>query len=944
MSNGPQFKTGFLAPLPDYGAIGREAAERFMNPILGVVQERAQKQLDKEKMLGIGTAQRTITPGSINAHYKDGVQEALTIWQETELDFKQNPSDVNQQRVIDARKQYSDLAQDAVFASQKLLEQNIQIRTRDDLQESGLRQLNLDLRKKYDKPYQFQRVGDKIKVVEGEALVDYSQSSVTFTNADNIPIIQGDVESQYNHKSGEVSQSIYLNSFRGRNTPGTSNNGTEIVDENKFAQDVADKYNTYSIGEGTMWNAVALEAYKTQDIPNRAVKENDLSTFDQKYAPFLKDLSIDGRSITKIKTFDADGNPLYEISDEELQDLVGTNQTLKSGESIEVSQDQLTKFREAQTLHARRVYNSVKRNYSPADVTTTETPTELGTQFIPFAPRNYGENNTIQTVEVEEVGQVFDIPTSARLNPVEVENTAVQVENVYMNQEGQVVGYSIGRNRDLLDKLLALPEDQRSEAQQNLIDLLQSGAETITSENNVQFFTELQGQLSRMAAKNKQNPSYSDLIRLGKIQLGVGSTGTTPPPTDAERMMGELNQALGTDDDEEGQDGLVVPPTTATTAATEEPLQVTPEGEVVATPQQPAVTEDPPINREEDLNEDGQTMDEFTRQFQAEQLAELTGQQTPAQKAERRRLQAKEQQLKVQQKETKAFWSDVKKKTDGGNNFWGTSLANEENLFRNDGVNTITNEETLRQAIEAIGNPPKNSLYYDIAKRENLLRGLTDEEIREMYKTTVATNEGYKADGVVINVPKSGESGVTIAGLDLGRPGEGDAEAKIDIISKYVTDEKQIDALKTLMRLQRDEAQDALDKLQAEGLLTREALGLSQEDLDNITADQGKVSFEDFAKKVGNEQRLRELFPGNVLDKMLDVHFNVPGKSTKAGKGRPLPLLKALLKQEEIKKADVEKLAIKYDDYYDKDTVTNKQILGRAEAAAEALRRYAETL
>ena len=77
---------------------------------------------------------------------------------------------------------------------------------------------------------------------------------------------------------------------------------------------------------------------------------------------------------------------------------------------------------------------------------------------------------------------------------------------------------------------------------------------------------------------------------------------------------------------------------------------------------------------------------------------------------------------------------------------------------------------------------------------------------------------------------------------------------------------------------------------------------------------------------------------------MLDVEFNVPGSVKKSGKGRPLPLLKALLKQEEIRKADVLELAAKYDDYYDKDTVTNRQILGRAEAAAEALRRYAETL
>lgn len=150
---------------------------------------------------------------------------------------------------------------------------------------------------------------------------------------------------------------------------------------------------------------------------------------------------------------------------------------------------------------------------------------------------------------------MLDIPTSARLNAVEVENTAVQVENVYMNPEGQVVAYKIGRNRDLLDKLLALPADQRSEAQQNLIDLLQSGAETITRDDNVELFTELQGQLSRMAAKNKNNPSYTDLIRLGQLQLGAVATGTTPAPTPtaAQTALGGLNQGVGAEDPEEGQ-------------------------------------------------------------------------------------------------------------------------------------------------------------------------------------------------------------------------------------------------------------------------------------------------------------------------------------------------------------------------------------------------------
>ena len=933
MSNGPQFKTGFLAPLPDYGAIGREAAGRFINPILGVVQERAQRQLDKEKMLGIGTAGVTTAPGNINPYYKEGVQKALDVWQQTELDFKQNPSDANAQRVSAAKSQYSSIAQDAVFGSKFILEQNLSIRGDQDLAEAGLRDFNLNLfNQKFGQAPTYEVVGDKVRVVQGDQSVDYFDSAVTASNPDNLPVVQGSVEGAYSQLSSKVSDTIFVDSYQGRDTAGVSSG--VLVDQNAFATDFADKYNGYAKREGTMWNAVALEAYKTKNIPNRGVVEKDLDAVDQIYSPSLKDLNVEGRSITKITGFDADGNPQYDVSEDELKTLVGTEMTTAGGRSFTVTEDNLMKFREAQNLHAKNAYERAKSRFSVPEATTAETVTELGAAFIPFAPRNYGENNTVQPVEVEEVGQVLDIPTSARLNAVEVENTAVQVENVYMNPEGQVVAYKIGRNRDLLDKLLALPADQRSEAQQNLIDLLQSGAETITRDDNVELFTELQGQLSRMAAKNKNNPSYTDLIRLGQLQLGAVATGTTPAPTPtaAQTALGGLNQGVGAEDPEEGQNGLAVPASVGTAAATQEPLEITPQGEVVATTE-------------------GEDRDKAFLEQQRAELPELldigyAGQskkiREEAEAQERQRLQTKEQQLTVEKAETKAFWSSVREKTDGGKKFWGTKFANEEELFSGDGVNTITNQETLRQAIEEFGNPPKNSLYYDLAKKDDLLRGLTDEEIRQMYLTTVAKNEGYKEDGDVINVPESGKSGVTIAGLDLGQPG---ADEKIAIIAKYVKDEKQIDALKKLVGLRRDKAQAALDKANAQGLLTREALGLTQEDLDNITADHGKNSFADFVKKVGNEQRLREVFPGNVLEPMLDVHFNVPGKTDKGpGKGRPLPLLKALLKQEEIKKADVLELATKYDDYYDKDTVTSEQILGRAEAAAEALRRYAETL
>ena len=946
MSNGPQFKTGFLAPLPDYGAIGREAASRFMNPILGVVQERAQKQLDKEKMLGFGTAGVTTTPGNINPYFKEGVQKALDVWQQTELDFKQNPSDANAQRVSAAKSQYSSIAQDAVFGSKFILEKNLEIRSDQDLAEAGLTNFNLNLfNQKYGQTPTYEVVGDNVRVVEGGQSVAYFESTVNHVNEENLPVIQGSVEGTYKQLSSTVSDTIFVDSYQGRNTAGV--NSGVLVDENAFATDFADKYNGYAKREGTMWNAVALEAYKTKDIPNRGVVQKDLDALNEIYSPSLKDLLFEGRSITKITGFDADGNPQYDVSEDELKTLVGEEMTTVAGRSFTVTEDKLMKFREAQNLHAKNAYERAKGRFSVPEETTTETATELGPAFIPFAPRNYGENNTVQPVEVEEVGQVLDIPTSARLNAVEVENTAVQVENVYMNPEGQVVAYKIGRNQELLQKLLALPEDQRSELQ-DLIDLLQSGAETITRDDNVELFTELQGQLSRMAAKNKNNPSYTDLIRLGQLQLGAVATGTTPAPTPtaAQTALGGLNQGVGAEDPEEGQNGLAVPASVGTAAATQEPLEITPQGEVVAT------TEDPLAEKKAKIQKRFAKEDEeFTKEFRAEQLSELTGQPTPAEKAERQRLQTKEQQLTVEKAETKAFWSSVREKTDGGKKFWGTKFANEEELFSGDGINTITNQETLRQAIEEFGNPPKNSLYYNLAKKDDLLRGLTDETIREMYMTRIAKNEGYTPE-LPINVPILGrteaqkaksKSGVTIAGLDIGRSA-GDAERKIEIIGKYVKNEESIAALKALSGLIGPKAKKALEEYTGEGgPLSAEVLNLTQEDLNNITADYGEKSYQAFVRKVGNEQKLRDL-PRDVVESMLDVEFNVPGSIKKSGKGRPLPLLKALLKQEEIRKADVLELAAKYDDYYDKDTVTNRQILGRAEAAAEALRRYAETL
>ena len=87
MAEGQKFKTGFLAPNIDYGAIGRAVGETFINPIKGVLAERDAERKQLEKSLGIGTAAITTVPGQIAIKYKGGVQLALDEWMKAEVAY-----------------------------------------------------------------------------------------------------------------------------------------------------------------------------------------------------------------------------------------------------------------------------------------------------------------------------------------------------------------------------------------------------------------------------------------------------------------------------------------------------------------------------------------------------------------------------------------------------------------------------------------------------------------------------------------------------------------------------------------------------------------------------------------------------------------------------------------------------------------------------------------
>lgn len=142
----------------------------------------------------------------------------------------------------------------------------------------------------------------------------------------------------------------------------------------------------------------------------------------------------------------------------------------------------------------------------------------------------------------------------------------------------------------------------------------------------------------------------------------------------------------------------------------------------------------------------------------------------------------------------------------------------------------------------------------------------------------IGSYEGYSPD-LQINVPSgSMNSGVTIAGLDIGGGAEG-ADEKLEILKDYLRPEdyKELEKLKGLKG---EEAQQALAKLQTEGKLLKDGLGLTQQDLNEITARQTEKELPKIYKIIP-EKRFAKL-PTEVQRVVAGVHFNVPGPKTLA--------------------------------------------------------------
>ena len=143
----------------------------------------------------------------------------------------------------------------------------------------------------------------------------------------------------------------------------------------------------------------------------------------------------------------------------------------------------------------------------------------------------------------------------------------------------------------------------------------------------------------------------------------------------------------------------------------------------------------------------------------------------------------------------------------------------------------------------------------------------------------IAMSEGYSPD-LQINVPDTINSGVTIAGLDIGglNP-EGDS-IKMDILERYLSSE-DFSALKQLVGLRGSEAQKKLKEFQSQGLLQQDGLGLTEQDIIDIPALYVSAVELPRVYNIIPEEDFNSLDP-EVANIILDVQFNVHGADTLA--------------------------------------------------------------
>ena len=532
---GTRFKTGFLAPNIDYGAIGRNVAEQFANPILAVAQERAAQRDAKMKALNPQTAAGEAVPGQINQKYQGAAQMALDIYQEAATRFELDPSGANEAAFVQAKNQYLSIVQDAKFGTEFIAKKTAEIRGNTELAESGLLEANIQAINEYAMPPIYTKQGNVVMVGQGANAIDYFNSGITASNADNLFYETGSIVGDYKFLGSKVGADVFDSQIAPKANLSTAQGGyyeTQLVgnqsvkvgfDEKNFSEDLANQYNVFANNNKTMWNAASLEGYKSLHAVNRDLQSGDLESINNTMHPELFAVTDENDvSISEVTGFEADGTPIYAVEIEDLKNL----KNVPEG----ISLNDIKKFREGETIHARNYYNTISAQFPRPDedavaemlkeVTTGPTdPTDLTrTIFTAYDGERPAADPTL-TSEYPNMS-VGSVASGGNFKDVTVSNVGIEVEKAIIDlSTGQVIGYKIAKNQELIEKLSAITNLNQVET--DILNLLTEEADIyVNSSTHPNAFNNIKDQLQ---AQQKVGGSlnYNFLIGQAINQLGV---------------------------------------------------------------------------------------------------------------------------------------------------------------------------------------------------------------------------------------------------------------------------------------------------------------------------------------------------------------------------------------------------------------------------------------
>ena len=530
---GIQFKTGFLAPNIDYGAIGRNVAEQFANPILAVAQERAAQRDAKMKALNPQAAAGEAVPGQINQKYQGAAQMALDIYQETATQFELDPSSANETAFVQAKNQYLSIVQDAKFGTEFIAKKTAEIRGNTELAESGLLEANIQAINEYAMPPIYTKQGNVVMVGQGAKAIDYFNSGITASNADNLFYETGSIVGDYKFLGSKVGADVFNSQIAPKADKSTAEGGyyeTQVVgtkavkvgfDEENFSEDLAKQYNVFASNNKTMWNGTALEGYKSLYASNRDLQSGDLESINNTMHPELFAVTDkNGNSISKVTSFEADGTPIYAVEIESIDDL----QNVPTG----INLDDIKNFREGETIHARNYYNTISAQFPRPD--------EVAVQKMIFEATNDPGETMTRTIFTAYDGErpaadptltsaypnmsVGSVANGGNFKPVTVSNVKINVEKAIVDlKTGQVIGYKIAKDQELIDQLQRM--QNRNEEQQTLLNLLSEEADIyVNAATDSDAFNNIEQQLQGQQQVGK-SLNYNILIGQAINQLGV---------------------------------------------------------------------------------------------------------------------------------------------------------------------------------------------------------------------------------------------------------------------------------------------------------------------------------------------------------------------------------------------------------------------------------------